>query len=103
MIKLQKRSKFEDILNKEPFKLITTPNYTDVSNDVHIANIRDYDYDIEKTTDGRGIEIESKKLKENAKLIPDGVAYERLSVLLLDYIQRQEKRILNLEAKLLNQ
>jgi hypothetical protein len=44
--------------------------------------------------------IESKELKPNAKLVPDGVQYERLSVLLLSVIQRQEKRIEYLEAEI---
>ena len=41
-----------------------------------------------------------KTLKQDAKLIPDGVQYDRLTVLLLDMIQRQEKRIAELERKL---
>jgi hypothetical protein len=35
-----------------------------------------------------------------AKLIPDGVQYERRAVLLLDVVKRQEQRIAQLEAKL---
>jgi hypothetical protein len=42
--------------------------------------------------------IENKELKPNAKLVPDGVQYERLSVLLLSVVQRQEKRIEQLEV-----
>ena len=47
-MQLQKRSKFEEIVNNKPIKIITKPNYTDISNDFHISNIRDFDYDIEK-------------------------------------------------------
>ena len=36
---------------------------------------------------------------EESKLIPDGVQYERLSVMLLSIIQEQERRISSLEAK----
>ena len=48
MIKLQKRSKFEEVVNDDPIQIITKPNYIDSSNDFHISNIRDNDYDIEK-------------------------------------------------------
>ncbi len=48
MIKLQKRSTFEEIVNNKPIQIITKPDYTDISNDFHISNIRDSDYDIEK-------------------------------------------------------
>lgn len=41
-------------------------------------------------------------LKPDAELKPDGVAYDRLSVMLLSIIKRQEKRIAALEAKLEN-
>lgn len=44
--------------------------------------------------------IERKELKPDAKLVPDGVQYDRLPVLLLSVIQRQEERIKQLEAKL---
>jgi len=47
-MQLQKRSKFEEIVNNKPIKIITKPNYTDINNDLHISNIRDFDYDIEK-------------------------------------------------------
>lgn len=40
------------------------------------------------------------KPAEDAQLVPDGVQYERLTVLMLNVIQRQEKRIADLEAKL---
>ncbi len=48
MTQLQKRSKFEEIVNNTPIKNITKPDYTDLSNDFHISNTRDYDYDMEK-------------------------------------------------------
>jgi len=44
--------------------------------------------------------IENKELKPSAKLVPDGVQYDRLPVLLLSVIQRQEKRIEYLEAEI---
>jgi hypothetical protein len=45
-------------------------------------------------------EFEGKRqLKEDAELVPDGVQYERLTVLLLDVVQRQQKAIETLEAK----
>ena len=44
--------------------------------------------------------IENKELKPDAKLVPDGVQYDRLPVLLLSVVQRQEKRIRQLEAEI---
>jgi hypothetical protein len=41
----------------------------------------------------------SKSLKPDAQMIPDGVQYERLSVLLLDIVKRQKIRLEQLEAK----
>lgn len=38
-------------------------------------------------------------LKPDAQKVPDGVMYDRLAVLLLDVIQRQERRIAALEAR----
>jgi hypothetical protein len=52
------------------------------------------DYEIEKTNEGI-----QKTLKAGAKLAPDGVQYERLTVLLLDVVKRQNARIETLEAK----
>jgi hypothetical protein len=40
-----------------------------------------------------------KQLKSDAELVPNGVQYDRLTVLLLDLVQRQNKRIETLEAK----
>ena len=45
-------------------------------------------------------EIEGKlQLKPEAELVPDGVQYDRLVVLLLDIVKRQEKRIKIIEAQ----
>jgi hypothetical protein len=41
-----------------------------------------------------------RKLKEDAELVPDGVQYERLSVLLLDVVKRQQEAINDLKARL---
>jgi hypothetical protein len=51
-------------------------------------------FDVE-TVDG----VIKKTVKEGAERIPDGVQYERLSVLLLDIVKRQNARIETLEAK----
>ncbi len=40
----------------------------------------------------------TRELKADAKLVPDGVFYERLTVLLIDLVQRLEARIAALEA-----
>jgi hypothetical protein len=45
-------------------------------------------------------EVEGKlQLKPEAELVPDGVQYDRLVVLLLDIVKRQEKRIKVIEAQ----
>jgi len=41
----------------------------------------------------------NKTLKPDAELVPDGVQYDRLTVLLLDVVKRQNERIETLEAK----
>ena len=41
----------------------------------------------------------TKQLKADAELVPDGVQYDRLPVLLLDVIKRQQQAIETLEAK----
>jgi hypothetical protein len=41
-----------------------------------------------------------QKLKADANLIPDGVQYERVTVLLLDVVKLQQKRIEALESKM---
>jgi hypothetical protein len=41
-----------------------------------------------------------KRLKADAEKVPDGVQYERLSVLLLDIVKRQDARITELENRL---
>jgi hypothetical protein len=44
---------------------------------------------------------QERRLKSDAQKVPNGVAYDRLTVLLLDVVQRQEDRIKNLEARLI--
>jgi hypothetical protein len=45
-------------------------------------------------------EVEGERqLKPDAEMVPDGVQYDRLTVLLLDVVQRQQKAIETLEAK----
>jgi hypothetical protein len=45
-------------------------------------------------------EVDDKRqLKADAEMVPDGVQYDRLTVLLLDLVQRQNERIETLEAK----
>ena len=53
----------------------------------------DEDYQVEEI-DG----AIKKTLKPDAELVPDGVQYDRLAVLLLDVVKRQNKRIEALEA-----
>ena len=43
---------------------------------------------------------QERRLKDDAQQVPNGVAYDRLTVLLLDVVQRQENRIKDLEARL---
>ena len=43
---------------------------------------------------------QERRLKDDAQRVPNGVAYDRLTVLLLDVVQRQEDRIKDLEARL---
>jgi len=60
------------------------------------------DINDERREQGQKIEIikkQNKKLKKDAIKVPNGVAYERISVLLIDVIKRQEKRIKELESK----
>lgn len=44
--------------------------------------------------------VKKRILKEGAELVPDGVQYERVTVLLLDVVKRLEERVKQLEAKL---
>jgi hypothetical protein len=53
---------------------------------------------IDKEEDGRI--VRENALKQGAQLAPDGVAYDRLTVLLLSIVKRQETRIRTLEVKL---
>jgi hypothetical protein len=55
----------------------------------------DSDYDVKEENGSI-----KKTLKADAKLIPDGVQYERVTVLLLDVVKRQEQAIQELKAEL---
>ena len=59
---------------------------------------RDEDYDLVEDVSPDGEKIPRRVLKDGAKLVPDGVQYDRLTVLLIDQIQRLNKRIEKLEA-----
>jgi hypothetical protein len=59
----------------------------------------DEDYEIvERDVDGKM--ISERVLKRGAQLVPDGVAYDRLTVLLLKIVKRQEARVQVLEEML---
>ena len=58
---------------------------------------REDDYDLVPDDEGDG---HRRVLKPDATLKPDGVQYDRLVVLLLDVVKRQEARIAALEARL---
>jgi hypothetical protein len=58
---------------------------------------REDDYDVVPDDDGDG---HRRVLKEDATPKPDGVQYDRLVVLLLDVVRRQEERIAALEGRL---
>jgi hypothetical protein len=49
--------------------------------------------------DGNVMPYTEKVLKADAEMVPDGVQYDRLTVLLLDIVKRQNERIETLEAK----
>lgn len=55
--------------------------------------------DMEPVERGEGLDkyVEYRP-KKDAQLVPDGVAYDRLAVLLLDVVKRLEKRVVELEA-----
>jgi len=55
----------------------------------------DSDYDVAEENGSL-----KKTLKSDAKLIPDGVQYERVTVLLLDVVKRQEQAIQELKTEL---
>jgi hypothetical protein len=62
---------------------------------------RDEDYEdrvIERDLE-TGLEVVERTLKPDARLVPDGVQYDRLAVLLLGVVKRQEARIAALEAR----
>ena len=70
---------------------------------VHWAYADDaYDcvYETVENEDGTTAEIlKEKTLKLDAEMVPDGVQYDRLTVLLLDVVKRQQQAIETLEAK----
>lgn len=49
---------------------------------------------------GQPVTVKNKKLKAGAQLVPDAVMYDRLGVLLLDVVKRQQQKIESLEARL---
>jgi hypothetical protein len=53
---------------------------------------------VEKEVDGRA--VRERVLKRGAQLVPDGVAYDRLAVLLLTVVRHQEARVRALEGVL---
>jgi hypothetical protein len=57
-------------------------------------------YNIVEMIEKDGSTIKTKVLKDDAQLTPESVQYERISVLLLDLIQRQQKQIDDLELRL---
>jgi hypothetical protein len=69
---------------------------------VHWAYLEDA-YDVTPAhQDETGTPIpEQKTLKPDAEMVPDGVQYDRLTVLLLDVVKRQNARIEALEASVL--
>jgi hypothetical protein len=46
------------------------------------------------------LKVYERRLKEGAQLVPDGVAYERLTVLLLNLVKRQQDWIESVRSKL---
>ena len=58
------------------------------------------DYDASNPDATETVESKEVRLKDDAVKTPNGVAYDRLSVMLLSIIQRQEQRISDLEARL---
>ena len=56
-------------------------------------------YEQIEVTDEQGIVKQETKLKKDAELIPDGVQYERITVLLVAELQKQNKIIQELSAK----
>jgi len=59
---------------------------------------QDQDYETVAAVDPEtGEAVNTRRLKPDAVLVPDGVQYERLTVLLIDVVRRQEARIAVLE------
>jgi hypothetical protein len=59
---------------------------------------RDQDWEILQINEG-DVSLFERRLKDNATLSPDGVAYDRLAVLLLSVVKRQQERIIGCETK----
>jgi hypothetical protein len=62
-------------------------------------NATDEDGNLILDDSGKPIPYTEKVLKADAEMVPDGVQYDRLTVLLLDVVKRQNERIETLEAK----
>lgn len=60
----------------------------------------DPEFDVNNPDNTRIVDKIELKLKANAKKTPNGVAYDRLSVLLLSIIKRQDQKITELEKRL---
>jgi hypothetical protein len=66
----------------------------------YLDDAYDITYETVENEDGTTVEVEKERtLKSDAEQVPDGVQYDRLTVLLLDVVQRQQKAIEVLEAK----
>ena len=60
---------------------------------------QDKDYETVATIDPEtGEAVSTRRLKTNAVLVPDGVQYERLTVLLIDVVRRLRAQVAALEA-----
>jgi hypothetical protein len=58
----------------------------------------DQDWEIVQIGEGN-LSLTERRLRKNAQLVPDGVAYDRLSVLLLSVVKRQQARVEACEAR----
>jgi hypothetical protein len=62
---------------------------------------RDEDWEMIQRIEGDSL-LTERRLKAGAQLVPDGVAYERLTVLLLNLIKRQQAAIAIIMTKIDN-
>jgi hypothetical protein len=61
---------------------------------------QDQDYETVATIDPEtGEAVNARRLKPDAVLVPDGVQYERLAVLLIDVVRRLRAQVDALEAR----